>query len=85
VVSQFDTLYLKLLGSYEKEIISVIEQLSHGNIIQVIDIGIAEGYYEIGFAMSLSHGKVYAYNADLIARRQCNEMPIMNWLYCTPI
>ena len=41
----------KLSGTYEKEIREVIVQLLKESFDSFIDIGSAEGYYTIGFAM----------------------------------
>lgn len=46
--------YPKLLGTYEKELIPIIEKLPGYDFKQIIDVGAAEGYYAIGLAHLLN-------------------------------
>lgn len=41
----------KLLGSYECELHEIIESALRSNHHRVIDVGSAEGYYAVGFAL----------------------------------
>jgi hypothetical protein len=43
----------KLLGSYERELTGVIEELTRLNLARCVDVGAAEGYYAVGLARLL--------------------------------
>lgn len=68
----------KLLGSYESELHPVLEELLRNGYNTVVDVGCAEGYYAVGFALRLPHAEVYAYDIDPHARQQCAEMARLN-------
>jgi hypothetical protein len=51
----------KFLGSYELEIQPLVDQLVQMSFAHVVDIGAAEGYYAIGFALRCPETKVIAY------------------------
>lgn len=71
-------IYPKLLGSYEKELHLTIEDLISKDYSKLIDIGCAEGYYAVGFAMRNKNLKVYAYDIDIQARHLCEKMATIN-------
>jgi precorrin-6B methylase 2 len=71
-------LFPKLLGSYESELHSVINELLRNGYNTVVDVGCAEGYYTVGFAMRLQHAEVYAFDIDPHARKLCAEMARLN-------
>jgi hypothetical protein len=52
-----------LLGSQELELRDAIEQAVAGNYRTVINVGAADGYYTIGFAMRLPQARVEAFEA----------------------
>jgi hypothetical protein len=67
----------KLLGSYECELHEIIESALRSNYHQVIDVGSAEGYYAVGFA--LKRGRhVVAFDTDPRELMQCREMARLN-------
>lgn len=68
----------KLVGCYEQEIASFIEELIGRNPHVVIDIGCAEGYYAIGLALRLPHAKVVAFDSDPHARVLCQSLAQKN-------
>ena len=70
--------YPKLLGSYEKELHGVVDGFLKGRYTQVLDIGCAEGYYAIGFALGIAGAKIYAYDTDEGARELCQQMATLN-------
>jgi hypothetical protein len=78
LASSGSTLYPKLIGCYEKELHELIESMCKINYTNIIDIGCAEGYYAIGFAMRIPGAKVYAYDTDGVAREQCLGMAKLN-------
>jgi len=55
--------YPKILGTYEKELAGIIEELSRSSFDQFIDIGAAEGYYAVGFALK-TEWPIIAFEAD---------------------
>lgn len=71
-------IYPKIIGSYEDELSLTIEEFCNQNYSEIIDIGSADGYYAIGFALRQPNAKVYAYDIDEFANAFCNEMSILN-------
>ena len=71
-------LYPKLLGSYERELHAVIDEFAAKNYSQVLDIGCAEGYYAIGFALRSPESTIYAYDTDPVGRELCQKMAALN-------
>lgn len=72
-------IFPKLIGSYESEIHSNIENLlSHNNYSEIIDVGCAEGYYAVGMAMRSPKSKIYAFDTNKEARNLCLEMARLN-------
>jgi hypothetical protein len=67
----------KLLGSYESELHPIIERVINNEYSEIVDIGSAEGYYAVGFAMT-TKAKVYAYDIDSSALKACREMADLN-------
>lgn len=68
-------LYPKLLGVYEAELHSVIEQqLAPRRFDVVADIGCAEGYYAIGFARMFPAARVLAFDISEEAQALCTRM-----------
>ena len=54
----------KLLGVYENELHEFVEHAASANHDAVINIGAAEGYYSVGFAMKMLHVPVLAVDID---------------------
>ena len=71
-------LFPKLLGSYEREIQPIIEEICKQEYTEVVDIGCAEGYYAIGFAMRMPKATIYAYDTDQAAACACQKMARLN-------
>jgi hypothetical protein len=72
------TIIPKLLGSYENEISELVEQLCRNKYTEIIDIGCAEGYYAVGFAIRVPEATVYAFDTDDEAIRLCKQMAMIN-------
>lgn len=72
------SLYPKLLGSYESELYNDIEELLKNDYKTIIDVGSAEGYYAIGFAMRKPEARVFAYDVDKVALDACRKMAVAN-------
>ncbi len=71
-------LWPKLLGTYEKELYPFVESSLSNEYRYIIDIGCAEGYYAVGYALKGKYEKVIAYDIDLRARKLCREMCMLN-------
>ncbi len=76
--SVYSPLYPKLLGSYECEIAPCVERLCRERYTEIVNIGCAEGYYAVGFAMRDPKARVYAFDISKTARRLCAEMARLN-------
>lgn len=68
----------KLLGSYEAELHPLIERLASAGYDAVINVGCAEGYYAIGFALRCPAAIVHAYDIDERAQALCRELARLN-------
>jgi hypothetical protein len=68
----------KLLGCYEQELHQLIEGICQTEYHTVIDIGCAEGYYAVGFALRLPAAKVIAFDTNSDATRLCAAMAEAN-------
>jgi predicted O-methyltransferase YrrM len=63
---------MRLLGTYEPELHSVIEELLAGAAYDiVVNIGCAEGFYSVGLALRLLKAHVYAFDIDEKRQRLC--------------
>lgn len=71
-------LFPKLLGSYERELHTVVQQICNTGYCQIVDIGCAEGYYAIGLAMRNPTAAVFAFDIDPAAQSQCRAMAKAN-------
>lgn len=72
------SIFPKLLGSYEKEIHPLVEQMINEGYSDIIDVGCAEGFYAIGFALKIPDVTVYAYDTNSEARDACKTMAQLN-------
>jgi hypothetical protein len=70
----------KLVGSYELELHSVIEELLAGDYEVIINIGCAEGYYAAGFAMRWKESprRVLAFDVNPTALKLTREVAAWN-------
>ncbi len=70
----------KILGSYEEPIHKWIEQIiSNPEKYRIIlDIGCAEGYYAVGFALRMPNTEIIAYDVNDRAREKLNKMIEIN-------
>lgn len=71
-------IYPKILGSYEKELSNLIESLCQKDYSTIIDIGCAEGYYAIGFALRIPKSRIHAFDSSEQAQMLCKEMAQTN-------
>lgn len=58
----------KLLGCYERELHSIVTRLVNRRPAVVVNVGAGEGYYAVGFALSLPAAKVWAFEAEAKGR-----------------
>lgn len=72
------TFYPKILGCYEKELWSTLEEMRERNYTDIINIGCAEGYYAVGLARLIPGAQVYAYDINTNALRLCKQMATVN-------
>jgi hypothetical protein len=72
------SLFPKLAGSYENELFETLERLEKQNYQKIIDIGCAEGYYAVGFALKFPSAQVIAFDINPTARQLCLEMAKAN-------
>jgi hypothetical protein len=70
--------YPKLLGTYEKELHSVINKLVENGYSTIVDIGCGEGYYAIGLALTLRDALVFGFDINEEARRSCAKAAVAN-------
>jgi SAM-dependent methyltransferase len=68
----------KLLGSYERELQPLLEQLRARDYSEIVDIGCAEGYYAVGLARMFPKARVFAYDTNPEAVRLCRLMAQVN-------
>jgi hypothetical protein len=68
----------KLLGTYEREIAGAVEEICRRKPAVVIDIGAAEGYYAVGFAMRLPDSKIIAFESEGLGRRELGRLAALN-------
>jgi hypothetical protein len=64
----------KLLGSYEAELEPLVRQILDTPYETIVNVGSAEGYYAVGFALRKRNVKVYAFDSYGLARRLCVEL-----------
>lgn len=74
VIGHGSRLLPKLLGSYERELHSCIEELCQAGPDLVVDIGCAEGYYAIGFAMRCPRARIEAHDLSATALDLCRTL-----------
>lgn len=68
----------KILGSYERELHQVLEQICLNDYTEIVDIGCAEGYYAVGMAMRIPTARVFAFDTNADAILLCERMAQLN-------
>jgi len=68
----------KLLGIYERELATRIEQACAANFPLIVDIGAAEGYYAVGLARRNPQSRVIAFEMESNGREAIEELAEMN-------
>lgn len=72
------TLVPKLLGTYEAELHSTVEEICGEKYQTIVDIGSAEGYYAVGLALRFPDAAIFAYDIEPEAIRLCRAMAEVN-------
>lgn len=84
------TLYPKLSGIYEEELVPIWNEVIRKPYDEIIDVGCAEGYYIIGLAIKKKDTTCIAYDIDEKAQMMCRNMAQLNGVdvdikaWCTP-
>ena len=68
----------KLLGAYEQELAEIVAAQVERQSRLFVDIGSAEGYYAVGFALASPPTEVHAYEIDPVARRALRALARAN-------
>lgn len=70
--------YPRLLGTYELELAPIIEDIIQESFETIINVGAAEGYYAIGFALRNAKTKIIAFESDVGNYKLLGQMAAMN-------
>jgi len=70
----------KLLGTYEKELAGIIDEVCKVGYRSVVDIGAAEGYYASGLAYRIRHARVWAFETESRLHAALREIAEANGL-----
>lgn len=68
----------KLLGIYENELAAEVESICRREPGLIVDIGAAEGYYAVGFALRNPQAKVVAFEMEPAGQAALREMSSLN-------
>jgi hypothetical protein len=68
----------KILGTYEKELHLVIEQLCSKKFDHVVNVGAGEGYYAVGLALRMPETGVIAFESDAAGQEIAARMAQIN-------
>ena len=66
-----------LFGTYELELHQIVEEVASRSYDKIIDVGCAEGYYAVGFALR-NNAPIYAFDCEPRERRHCRKMALIN-------
>lgn len=70
--------YAMLLGTWELELVEVIERVLSSNYPLMVDVGAAEGYYAVGMAYRQPLAKVVAYEMEGRVRKNLEILQDLN-------
>jgi len=73
-----DSILPKLSGSYEFEIQEIINQLVKKNYKNILNIGSAEGYYLVGFALKIPSSNIIGFETEQANRDLSRRMSQLN-------
>jgi hypothetical protein len=78
LLQEIDAPVAKILGAYEPELHPMIESALRAKPEVFVDIGAAEGYYAVGFAMKSQPTTVHAFEIDGWSRRRLQKLAAFN-------
>jgi hypothetical protein len=70
--------YAKVLGTYEMELSPIVERLCTLGYVSIVDVGAAEGYYAVGFALRCPMARVTAFEIENSSRELLLEHARLN-------
>jgi hypothetical protein len=76
-----DPILPKLVGSYEAEIHPWLRSALRQQYRTVIDVGAGEGYYSVGFALTVPSARVYAFDTELDQQAACRKLAKLNGVH----
>ncbi|MGC8828172.1 MAG: hypothetical protein ACP5MG_01285 [Verrucomicrobiia bacterium] len=68
----------KIFGIYESYLHPVIEKICNKPYSEIINVGCAEGYYVIGFALRMPNAIIYGYDIQENLIKDCLELAKLN-------
>ncbi|MGC8743217.1 MAG: methyltransferase domain-containing protein [Verrucomicrobiia bacterium] len=68
----------KIFGIYESYLHPVIEKICKKQYSEIIDVGCAEGYYVIGFALRMPNSIIYGFDIQENLIKDCLELAKLN-------
>jgi len=68
----------KLLGSYERELACEITRAIDSGFDLIVDVGAADGYYAVGFALKMPGAEIIAYEQEARARKELAKLANAN-------
>ena len=73
-----DWFYPQILGTYEKELSDVINEVVYGTYEQVINVGAGEGYYAVGIVRANPNIKMLGFEMNENRRKQIKTLAGLN-------
>jgi hypothetical protein len=71
-------LFPKFIGSFERELHGIVEEICETGYSEVVNIGCAEGHYLVGLGMRLPRARLYGFDIDPVVRDFCGRMAELN-------
>ncbi len=68
----------KVLGTYERELHPIVEQLVSTGYRSILNVGSAEGYYAVGLARRLHTASIRAFDTDAVERQRFHALADIN-------
>ncbi len=68
----------KMVGCYERELHTVLEEILRKDYTEILNIGSAEGYYTIGLARLFPNARNIAFDIDPLAQSLCAGIAKLN-------
>lgn len=65
------TLWPKLMGTYESELLPTFQEIRNRNYDSIVDVGYAEGFYLIGLGRLFGDAKLVGFDVEPEAQRLC--------------